>query len=99
MKPKVNIVDIFPKYLFWDMDHNKLDVENDKAIIIPRALYATTAETFEADIQLSRKTLYFTSSNIVKYLKQANENISNKVCLRVADRYHVKPFQRFVMVI
>lgn len=79
------------------MDYNKLDVENHKAIIIPRALYATTAETFEADIQLLER--FYTSSDIVKYLKQTKENISNKVCLSVADRYHVKPFQRFVLPI
>ncbi|MGE6355551.1 DUF6922 domain-containing protein [Flavobacterium sp. NPDC079362] len=97
MKPKVKIVDLFPKYLFWDMDYNKLDVDNDKAIIIPRALYATTTETFEADIQLLERL--YSSSDIVKYLKQTKENISNKVCLRVANRYHVKPFQRFVLPI
>lgn len=97
MRPKVNIVDVFPKYLFWDMDYSKLDIEKDKAVIIPRALYATTAETFEADIQLLERL--YTSSDIVKYLKQTKENISNKVCLSVADRYHVKAFQRFVLPI
>lgn len=97
MRPKVNIVDVFPKYLFWDMDYSELDIEKDKAVIIPRALYATTSETFEADIQLLEGL--YTSSDIVKYLKQTKENISNNVCLSVADRYHVKPFQRFVLPI
>jgi len=97
MRPKVNIVDIFPKYLFWDVDYNKLDIKNNKDIIIPRASYATTAETFQADIQLLERL--YSSSDIIKYLKKTKENISNKVCLSVADRYHVKPFQRFVLPI
>lgn len=95
MRLKVSIVDIFPKYLFWDRDYSKLDIEKDKAFIIPRALYATTSETFQTDIQLLEKI--YTASDIVKYLKLTKENISNKVCLSVADRYHVKPFQRFVL--
>jgi hypothetical protein len=51
MKNKVNIATIFPKHLFWDMDYDKLNLEKDKAIIIPRAMYATTPDTFEQDIK------------------------------------------------
>ena len=29
MRLKVKIVDIFPKYLFWDMDYSELDIEKD----------------------------------------------------------------------
>jgi hypothetical protein len=86
---------IFPKHLFWDMDYNKLNLSKDKAIIIPRALFATTPETFETDI-LKLETLYSTK-DIVKYLKLTTENISNKVCLSVAKRYNVKPFLRFAL--
>lgn len=50
MKEKVNIATIFPKHLFWDMDHSKLNLSRDKDIIIPRALFATTTETFITDI-------------------------------------------------
>lgn len=50
MKQSVNIATIFPKHLFWDMDYSKLNLSKDKSIIIPRALYATTPETFETDI-------------------------------------------------
>ncbi|SHM88519.1 hypothetical protein SAMN04488057_104224 [Cyclobacterium lianum] len=32
------------------MDHSALDFERDKDIIIPRALFATTPETFDTDI-------------------------------------------------
>jgi len=89
----VNIAVIFPKHLFWDMDHSKLNLSRDKDIIIPRALYATTPDTFETDIK-KLEDLY-SSKMIVKYLKQTTENISNKVCLLVAKRYNVEPFVRF----
>ncbi|WP_165929339.1 DUF6922 domain-containing protein [Flavobacterium hiemivividum] len=93
MKQSVNIATIFPKHLFWDMDHSKLNLSRDKDIIIPRALYATTPDTFETDIQ-KLESLY-SHKMIVKYLKQTKENISNKVCLLVAKRYNVEPFLRF----
>lgn len=93
MKQSVNIATIFPKHLFWDMDYNKLNLSKDKSIIIPRALFATTPETFEADI-LKLEKLY-SSKDIVKYLKLTTENISNKVCISVSERYNVKPFLRF----
>ena len=75
------------------MDYTKLDLSKDKAIIIPRALYATTPETFETDI-LKLESLY-SAKDIVKYLKLTTENVSNKVCISVAKRYNVKPFLRF----
>jgi len=95
MKQKNNIANIFPKYLFWDMDYSKLNLIRDKSIIIPRALYATTADTFETDIKLLESI--YSPEDIVKYLKSTKENISNKICLRVAKRYNVEPFQRFVL--
>jgi hypothetical protein len=93
VKKSVNIVTIFPKHLFWDMDPSKLILSKNKSIIIPRALYATTSETFETDI-LKLEALY-SAKDIVKYLKLTTENISNKVCITVAKRYNVKPFLRF----
>jgi len=95
MKQKNNIANIFPKHLFWDMDCSKLDLLRDKAIIIPRALYATTTDTFESDIKLL-ESLY-SPEDIIKYLKSTKENISNKICLSVAKRYNIEPFQRFVL--
>ncbi len=75
------------------MDYSKLNLSKDKAIIIPRALFATTPETFETDIQ-KLEELYSTK-DIVKYLRLTTENISNKVCVSVSKRYNVKPFLRF----
>lgn len=93
MNKSVNIATIFPKHLFWDMDYSKLNLSRDKDIIISRALFATTEETFETDIQ-KLETLY-SAKDIVKYLKLTTENISNNVCISVAKRYNVKPFLRF----
>ncbi len=75
------------------MDPSKLNLSKDKSIIIPRALYATTPDTFETDI-LKLEALY-SAKDIVKYLKLTTESISNKVCISVAKRYNVKPFLRF----
>ncbi len=93
MKQKANIATIFPKHLFWDMDYDKLNLDRDKAIIIPRAMYATTADTFEQDIK--RLEQLYTPAVIIKYLKNTKENISNRVCISVAKRYNVKPFLRY----
>lgn len=75
------------------MDTSKLNLSKDKSIIIPRALYATTPDTFETDI-LKLEALY-SAKDIVKYLKLTTENVSNKVCISVAKRYNLKPFLRF----
>lgn len=50
MKSALNISRLFPKHLFWDVDPNALDPKKDKSFIIPRALFATTVETFDQDI-------------------------------------------------
>ena len=93
MKTIVNIATIFPKYLFWDMDYNKLDLKKDKDIIIPRALYATTPETFNDDIE-KLESLY-THRQIIKVLKATKELITNEVCKLVALRYGIQQFLRF----
>ena len=93
MKHKENIADIFPKHLFWDMDHSKLDLKKDKDIIIPRALYATTSESFYNDI--SKLERFYTTDQIVTELKNTKEHISNHVCLMVSNRYHIHTFLRF----
>ena len=95
MKKAINIADLFPKHLFWDMDHSKLHPVKDKAIIIPRALYSTTLHTFEEDIQ--KLELLYSSTDIIKYLMLTKENISNKVCKLVSERYQTAPFQRYAL--
>lgn len=93
MKRKVDISRIFPKFLFWDVEYEKLDLKKDKDLIIPRALYATTGITFEEDISKLEKL--YSKAQIVKQLKQTKERISNEVCRMVADRYRIDSFTRF----
>lgn len=93
MKSADNIANIFPKELFWDVNPSQLDVEMDKDLIIPRALYATTESTFIEDI-LRLERLY-KRTEIVDELKNTKERISNKVCTMVARRYHIKHFSRY----
>jgi len=89
----VNIATIFPKHLFWDMDHSKLHLSRDADIIIPRALFATNEETFSKDISILEQ--FYTKNIILKNLKITKERISNEVCEMVAKRYNVPPFARF----
>ena len=96
MKQSVNIATIFPKHLFWDMDHSKLNIYKDKDIIIPRALFATNQETFETDIQKLEEL--YSKTIILKYLKTTKERISNEVCEMVAKRYNVPTFARFKQI-
>lgn len=96
MKQKVNIASIFAKYLFWDMDYSKLNSEADKDIIIPRAMYATTLESFENDI-LKLESIY-SKKDILNHLKNTKELISNEVCTMVSQRYNVASFSRFKKV-
>ncbi len=96
MNKSVNIATIFPKHLFWDMDHSKLNLSRDKDIIIPRALFATNEETFATDISILEQ--FYSKNIILKYLKTTKERISNEVCVMVAKRYNVPTFARFKQI-
>lgn len=78
------------------MDLNTLSLSKDKDIIIPRALFATTQETFSTDI--ARLEQFYSKTQILKYLKTTKERISNEVCALVAMRYNVPIFARFKQV-
>ncbi|WP_298247352.1 hypothetical protein [uncultured Christiangramia sp.] len=93
MRTQINIAKKFPKHLFWDMDASRLSVKEDKALIIPRALFATTQATFERDIQ--RLEEIYSKKEIVSILKNTKERISNEVCILVTKRYNAKPFLRY----
>lgn len=93
MRKQINIAKKFPKHLFWDMDANRLSVKDDKAIIIPRALFATTQSTFENDI-LRLEEIY-SKKDIINVLRNTKELISNEICVLVARRYNAKPFLRY----
>lgn len=88
-----DISKIFPKHLFWDVDPKNLDILDDRDFIIPRALIATTAETFAKDIQPLEQL--YSKTQIVKELQKTKERISNEVCKLVARRYHVRQFLRY----
>ena len=92
MEQKEYISKLSP-HLFWDIDYSKLNIDKDKDIIIPRALYATIPETFEKDIQIL-ESLY-SREDIVEYLKSTKELITNSVCEMVAKRYNIVAFYRF----
>jgi hypothetical protein len=93
MKMLIHINSLFPKHLFWDVDMSALDIENDRDLIIPRALIASTALTFVDDI--SKLEQLYSKASIARELKETKERISNQICRLVARRYHVKQFARF----
>lgn len=93
MRTQVNIAKKLPKHLFWDMDASRLSVKKDKAIIIPRALFATTQASFEVDIQ--RLEELYSRKEIISILKNTKERISNEVCVLGTKRYNAKPFLRY----
>jgi hypothetical protein len=87
------IATIFPKHLFWDMDYSKLNLKTDLDSIIPRAMYATTKDTFDQDIEKLEQ--FYTKEQIIEHLKSTKELISNQVCVLVSKRYNVEQFYRF----
>ena len=88
-----SVLSSFPAYLFWDCDYRKLDRDKDKSFIIPRAFYATDKDSFEEDI--ARVEFMYSKNEILDELQRTRELISNEVCELVAQRYHVKKFNRF----
>lgn len=78
------------------MNYETLDFEQDKDVIIPRALYFSNKSTFESDIQKLENI--YTASQIVSQLKITEEFISNEVCELVSLRYSIPIFQRFVKI-
>ncbi len=95
MNSKLVITDRFPKHLFWDVDCNKLSIECDKDLIIPRLLFATTEESFDFDIEKLEQL--YSQADILTCLKSTKEMISNDVCRLVANRYNVPVFRRFML--
>lgn len=93
MKKAIKISSIFPRHLFWDMDYETLDLQNDRDIIIPRALYMTNKNSFEKDITKLEKI--YTSAEIIEQLKKTKELLSNEVLELVALRYSIPIFYRF----
>lgn len=84
MKKVVNISEVFPKHLFWDMDYSKLSIERDMEIIIPRALFATNELSFDRDITILES--FYTKEEILFCLKNTKERISNNVCIMVLKK-------------
>ena len=90
----IRVDKVFPKHLFWDMDVAALDARQDKDIIIPRALFATTAETFDRDIRVLESI--YPKIEIYRELGKTKERVSDKICKLVSRRYKRKTIFRFV---
>jgi hypothetical protein len=93
VKKSANISDILSKESFWDIKFDQLNADRDRALIVPRALYFTTPQTFDRDIERLEKI--YDKTEILKELKSTKEPLSNKLLALVANRYHVPVFNRF----
>jgi hypothetical protein len=93
VKKNVNIAEILPRESFWDIRFDQLHADRDRALIVPRALYFTTPQTFDRDIERLEKI--YNKTEILKELKSTKELLSNKLLALVASRYHVPVFSRF----
>jgi hypothetical protein len=93
MTKQPNISAFFPKHLFWDIDMSTLSIETDKDLIISRAFYATTEDTFEQEISILEN--FYSKEDIIQTLQETKERISNQVCLLVSQKYAIEPFLRF----
>lgn len=93
LKTEINIANILPKHVFWDMEVSQLSIKKDKALIIPRMLMATNKETFSKDI-INVERIY-SSKEIYNVLKATKERISNSVCRMVSARYNKPTFLRY----
>ncbi|RYM33287.1 hypothetical protein ERX46_10095 [Brumimicrobium glaciale] len=72
---------------------DKLSIERDKNIIIPRALFQSKKLTFDKDIENLEH--FYSSNEILECLQNTKERISNEVCLLVASKYNAPPFYRY----
>jgi hypothetical protein len=88
-----NILPFLPKHLFWDFDIERISIDRDKSIIIPRLIFSSTESTFDADIAILEK--FYSQDEIIQTLRSTKERISNRVCLFVANKYAIEPFKRF----
>jgi hypothetical protein len=70
-----------------------LSIEADKDLIISRAFYATTEDTFEQEISILEN--FYSKEDIIQTLQETKERISNQVCLLVSQKYAIEPFLRF----
>ena len=75
------------------MDVAALDARQDRDIIIPRALFATTAETFDHDIRVLESI--YPKVEIYRELGKTKERVSDKICKMVSRRYRRKTISRF----
>lgn len=77
MKQIVNLAPILSQISFLGYGFYKLSPHQDKDIMIPRAMYATTRDSYEEDIE--RLERLYTKKEILEHLKNTKELISNEV--------------------
>lgn len=92
-RPIKHISEYYGKQHFWDVRTELLEIDRDKAFIIPRALFYTSKETFEEDIEKLERI--YLKEDILYFIQNTTEMIGNDVSIGVAKRYNAPVILRW----
>ncbi|MBW6483111.1 MAG: hypothetical protein K0B10_08615 [Vicingaceae bacterium] len=83
---------IFPKYVFWDCDVDKLSLKNwqDRSFIIQRVLKMADVDF---KVLVNKLELIFSIEEIKYYANESMEIIGNELIEKLCNRYKMKPSQ------
>ncbi len=98
--PKRNIknkelVDLFPKAIFWDVALEKLSIKDDKDFIIQRVL----SWHMDNEERLENLEKLYAIEDIKHYALKSNEIFGNEAIEFLAKRYNLEPsqFQKYIL--
>lgn len=83
---------IFPKYVFWDCDVDKLNLEvwQDRSFIIQRVLKMADSDF---DMLISKLESIFSVEEIKYYANESMEIMGNELIESLCKKYNMKPSQ------
>lgn len=93
MKTQNNIVNNLPKYMFWDLDVSKLNIQKDFDVIIARVLMFSDFSNYKENI-LFLESLY-NEDTIKKTIISSSSTISDEVCKLTSERYQISIQSKF----
>ncbi|WP_394799684.1 DUF6922 domain-containing protein [Flavobacterium amniphilum] len=93
MKKTVNILEKIPNYVFWDLDMNKLNIQEDYDVIISRILMFSDLSNITENL-LFLENIY-TKEIIKKVAISSTERISDEICSVTSKRYNISIKSKF----
>ena len=91
---KNDLKDNFRKWMFWDVNMDKLSISHDKFFIVDRVL----SGSMENPIYLERLERIFSKQEIIKAAKSSNSIRGNEAIRFIAKRYGISPnsFKQYI---